>query len=123
MKATGKALADVIPGLGKFTFDDKVGTVFITSGTGVIGYRVATSLLEAGHKDVRVGVWKGDRDFMDKSFGQQCAESLAAKGAEVIDFDWNNEDGAFSFNVCGFVICFGNEYSFCVFNWDLLKFC
>ena len=33
----------------------------VTSGTGVVGYRVAVSLLEAGHKDVRVGIWKGDR--------------------------------------------------------------
>ena len=64
MKATGKALADVIPGLGKFTYDTKVGTVFITSGSGVVGYRVATSLLEAGHKDVHtavIGAWsKGE---------------------------------------------------------------
>ena len=98
MKATSKALADVIPGLGKFTFDDKVGTVFITSGSGVVGYRVAISLLEAGHKDVRVGIWKGDRQEgmntpQDSSFGQKCADALAAKGAEVIDFDWTNEDG------------------------------
>ena len=28
----------------------------VTSGTGVLGYRVAVSLLEAGHKDVRVGI-------------------------------------------------------------------
>lgn len=94
MKKTGKALADVIPGLGKFTYDSSVGTVFITSGSGVVGYRVAVSLLEAGHKDVRVGIWTGDRQGMDKSFGQQCADALAAKGAEVVDFDWNN-DGDF----------------------------
>ena len=93
MKKTGKALADVIPGLGKFTYDSSVGTVFITSGSGVVGYRVAVSLLEAGHKDVRVGIWKGDRQGMDKSFGQQCADALAAKGAEVVDFDWNNDMG------------------------------
>ncbi len=94
MKKTGKALADVIPGLGKFTYDSSVGKVFITSGSGVVGYRVAISLLEAGHKDVRVGIWKGDRgDGMDKSFGQQCADALAAKGAEVVDFDWTNDMG------------------------------
>ena len=61
LKTTGKALADVIPGLGKFTYDADIGTVFITSGTGVIGYRVAMSLLEAGVKNVRVGIWRGDR--------------------------------------------------------------
>lgn len=57
IKKSGKALADVLPGLGKLTFDDDIGAVFITSGTGVIGYRVALSLVEAGVKNVRVGIW------------------------------------------------------------------
>lgn len=88
-----KAMADVIPGLGHFVFDDKVGTVFITSGSGVVGYRVALSLLKAGHKDVRVGMWKGDRGNAERSFGDQCAEVLQAAGATVVDFDWTNEAG------------------------------
>lgn len=93
LKTTGKALADVIPGLGKLTFDEDLGTVFVTSGTGVIGHRVALSLLEAGHKSVRVGIWKGDREIGgDKSMGQKVAEELEAKGAEVVDFDWSNEN-------------------------------
>lgn len=50
----GKALGDVIPGLGKFTFDSDLGKIFVTSGTGVVGYRVAMSLLEQGQTDVRV---------------------------------------------------------------------
>mmetsp|Transcript_281 Transcript_281/g.686 ORF Transcript_281/g.686 Transcript_281/m.686 type:complete len:142 (-) Transcript_281:1361-1786(-) len=54
LKKTGKAMADVIPGLGKLTFDDDLGKIFVTSGTGVVGYRVAMSLLEQGQKDVRV---------------------------------------------------------------------
>ncbi|KAL7581581.1 hypothetical protein ACA910_022139 [Epithemia clementina (nom. ined.)] len=90
MKRAGKSLADIIPGLGKLTFDESAGKIFVTSGTGVIGYRVAVSLLEAG-QDVRVGIWKGDRQGMDSSFGQGVADVLAAKGAEVIDFDWANE--------------------------------
>lgn len=58
-----------------------------------MGYRVAVSLLEAGHKDVRVGIWKGDRDDGNpQSFGQQCADVLEAKGAEVVEFDWANPD-------------------------------
>lgn len=61
LKSTGKAIADVVPGLGKFTFDNEMGKIFITSGTGVIGFRVALGLLEAGHKNVRVGIWRGDR--------------------------------------------------------------
>ena len=43
IKNTGKSLADVIPGLGRLTFDSDIGKVFVTSGTGVIGYRVAAS--------------------------------------------------------------------------------
>lgn len=91
LKKTGKALADVIPGLGHFTFDPTAGKIFVTSGTGVIGYRVAVSLLEAGYKNVRVGIWKGDRQGMDASFGQQVADVLEAKGAEVFEFDWSDE--------------------------------
>jgi uncharacterized protein YbjT (DUF2867 family) len=65
----------------------------ITSGTGVIGYRVAISLLEAGYKDIRVGIWNGDHQgALDKSFGSNIAELLKAKGAEVIDFDWSKEE-------------------------------
>lgn len=43
LKKTQKGLADIIPGLGRFTFDADIGKVFVTSGTGVIGYRVAAS--------------------------------------------------------------------------------
>ena len=75
LKAGGKALADVVPGLGHFTFDPSIGTVFVTSGTGVIGYRVALSLLEFGHKSVRVGIWKGER--------QVCTVSV------VVAFRWH----------------------------------
>lgn len=90
-KNTGKALADVIPGLGKFTFDPTLGTIFVTSGTGVIGFRVAAQLLEAGHKDVRVGIWRGDRQMGPTSdFADECAKELEEKGATVVDFDWNN---------------------------------
>jgi len=93
-------LADVIPGLGKFTFDKDIGTVFITSGTGVVGYRVALSLLEAGIKNVRVGIWRGDRQTGpgvtapgESSFSDQVASLLSSKGADVIDFDWSNPEG------------------------------
>jgi NAD(P)-dependent dehydrogenase (short-subunit alcohol dehydrogenase family) len=93
LKKAGKELADVIPGLGEFTFDEDLGTVFVTSGTGVIGHRVALSLLEAGHRSVRVGIWKSDREIGgDKSMGQKVAEELAARGADVVDFDWSDED-------------------------------
>lgn len=91
----GKAIADVIPGLGRLTFDASLGTVFITSGTGVIGYRVAMKLLELGHKSVRVGIWMGDRQTGvgagNSSFAQNISDVLTAKGAEVIPFDWTDE--------------------------------
>mmetsp|Transcript_17214 Transcript_17214/g.32148 ORF Transcript_17214/g.32148 Transcript_17214/m.32148 type:complete len:356 (+) Transcript_17214:164-1231(+) len=97
LKNTGKAFADIIPGLGHFTYDNDCGKIFVTSGTGVIGYRVAVSLLEAGHRNVRVGIWKGDRPGLDTgahgdSFGHKCAELLIARGAEVVNFDWKNPD-------------------------------
>jgi uncharacterized protein YbjT (DUF2867 family) len=95
IKKSGKALADVIPGLARFTFDPEIGTVFITSGTGVIGYRVAMSLLEAGHKSVRVGIWKGDREqgpgADDETFAGNITYLLRSKGATVVDFDWSDE--------------------------------
>jgi uncharacterized protein YbjT (DUF2867 family) len=95
LKSTGKALADIIPGLGNLTFDADAGTIFITSGTGVIGYRVAMSLLEAGYKKVRVGVWKGEREVGpgddDSDFVGKITLLLRQKGAEVIDFDWKDQ--------------------------------
>lgn len=51
-------------------------------------------LLEAGHKNVRVGVWKGDRGKIpgggDKPFVDGLVEILQSKGAEVVDFDWTD---------------------------------
>jgi uncharacterized protein YbjT (DUF2867 family) len=100
IKNTGKALADVVPGLGKFTFDASLGKIFVTSGTGVIGFRVAMSLLEAGHKDVRVGIWRGmaatnhdeDEENVESAFANRIAKILEEKGAEIVEFDWAKID-------------------------------
>lgn len=100
MMNTGKALADVVPGLGKFTFDGSLGKIFVTSGTGVVGYRVACRLLEAGHQDVRVGIWKGlattdhdeNEENVQEAFANQIAAVLEAKGAEIVEFDWSDID-------------------------------
>lgn len=97
----GKALADVVPGLGKFTFDGSLGKIFVTSGTGVVGYRVALRLLEAGHQDVRVGIWKGlsssghdeNEENVQEDFANKISEVLAAKGAEIVEFDWADPEG------------------------------
>jgi NAD(P)H dehydrogenase (quinone) len=94
LKATGKAVADIIPGMGKLGFDGRLGKIFVTSGTGVVGYRVAMSLMEAGHKDIRVGVWRGERDAGagkgNHEFVDNIIKMLEAKGAEVVDFDWTD---------------------------------
>eukprot|EP00525_Craspedostauros_australis_P004584 CAMPEP_0198120494 /NCGR_PEP_ID=MMETSP1442-20131203/29223_1 /TAXON_ID= /ORGANISM="Craspedostauros australis, Strain CCMP3328" /LENGTH=346 /DNA_ID=CAMNT_0043779149 /DNA_START=52 /DNA_END=1092 /DNA_ORIENTATION=+ len=88
-----KNLADVIPGLGKFTFDPSVGTVLVTNGSGLIGYRVAVRLLEAGHKDVRVGIWKGGRQGLESGYVEKIIEKLTALGASFVDFDWSDDRG------------------------------
>jgi len=53
------------------------------------------SLLEAGHKNVRVGVWYGERQLGpgkgDKSFAESISDVLTEKGAEVVPFNWNDE--------------------------------
>lgn len=68
-------------------------TTSVTSGTGVLGYRVAMSLLEAGHTDVRVGMWGYTSGrMMGHTFAQQCADELLARGAEIVDFDWSHPD-------------------------------
>ena len=94
LKITGKAVADIIPGIGRLGFDGSLGKIFVTSGTGVIGYRVAMSLLAAGHRDVRVGVWKGERDAgegaKNDAFVDNIVDVLEEKGAEVVDFDWTD---------------------------------
>lgn len=52
--------------------DDDAGQIFVTSGTGVVGFRVAMGLLDAGYKHVRVGIWKGSRQLgVDNSIGQK----------------------------------------------------
>lgn len=94
LKNTGKAVANVIPGMGRLGFDGQLGKIFITSGTGVIGYRVAMSLLAAGHTDVRVGVWMGERDSGDgkgdHEFVDNIVTKLKEKGAEIVAFDWTD---------------------------------
>ena len=74
------------------TVDDDMGTAFITSGTSAVGYRVATGLLDAGYKSIRVGVWKGPRqDGVDESVGDCVRAELEEKNATVIHYDWTDE--------------------------------
>jgi len=101
-----KNLADVIPGLGKFTYDPSLGTVFVTSGTGLIGYRVAMMLIEAGHKDVRVGIWKGERQGLAEGYVEKILAKLTESGAQLVDFDWaDDRDFAAAVKGCKTVFC------------------
>ena len=58
------------------------GKILVTGGRGVLGYRVALRLLQAGSPSVRVGF----RHSNDK-----CAQGLSKQGAEVVDFCWDDE--------------------------------
>lgn len=73
--AVGSAIGETLG------FFETSGTVFVTSATGVIGYRVANRLLDAGHPTVRVGA----RD-------PKKVQELNKRGAEIADFCWENED-------------------------------
>lgn len=76
----GLVLAKVGETLGIPNLDPTSGTIFITGGTGVLGHRVATRLLLAGYPTVRVGVHHPD-----------AAEDLGMQGAEIADFQWEND--------------------------------
>jgi hypothetical protein len=83
---------NVLDPLG-LTTDDDMGTTFIMSGTSVIGHRVASGMLEAGYKDIRVGIWKGERQLgVDRGIGETVLQELEKKGATVITFDYNKEE-------------------------------
>jgi NAD(P)H dehydrogenase (quinone) len=48
-------------------------------------------------KNVRVGIWKGDRQTgpgaSDRSFADEISDLFTGKGAEIIDFDWSDSTG------------------------------
>ena len=40
-----------------------------------------------------MGMWGFGRGLAEhNSFGQQCADELLARGAQVVDFDWSNKE-------------------------------
>jgi NAD(P)H dehydrogenase (quinone) len=77
----GLGLAGVGEALGLKNLDPTSGTIFITGGTGVLGYRVATRLLGAAYPTVRIGA----HDNAD------LVEKLNGEGAQLADFNWDNE--------------------------------
>ena len=83
IQATEK-VSDVIGEcLGREHQEVVTGKIFVTGGRGVLGYRVVLRLLEAGSPYVRVGFRHPDDD---------CAQVLSKKGAEVVGFDWIDEN-------------------------------
>lgn len=73
-----KSLVKIGEALGIQNLDPDPGRIFITGGTGVLGHRVGTRLLQAGYPTVRLGVHHPD-----------AVEEF--DGAEIADFDWDNE--------------------------------
>ena len=120
-KTTTPRLGDVLPSLEGWTISDDVVTssgsgqqqqptsekasgsdrVLVTSGSAVVGYRVAMSLLKAGYPNVRVGIdtGRGETSVFEVC-APQCQEVLLANGAEVVDFDWTNSEGTIKRGNC-----------------------
>jgi NAD(P)H dehydrogenase (quinone) len=64
-----------------FKFDRSAGTIFLTGGHGVLSYRVASRLLQAGYPKVRVGALHADE-----------LSDLNKLGAEIADFSWGKDE-------------------------------
>jgi NAD(P)H dehydrogenase (quinone) len=78
---SARKLFQIGEALGIHNLDPESGKIFVTGGTGVIGYRVAARLLNAGYPSVRVGT--------------QYPDSLADMnklGAEIAIFSWDREE-------------------------------
>jgi len=64
-----------------FEFDRDAGKIFITGGHGIMGFRVASRLLNAGFPSVRVGALHPTE-----------MEDMNKLGAEVADFAWKEDE-------------------------------
>jgi NAD(P)H dehydrogenase (quinone) len=74
-----RTLAQVGEALGLRNLDPESGKIFITDGSGVIGYRVASKLCKAGYPSVRLG-----------GFSPELLPSSDLDGAEIADFNWSD---------------------------------
>jgi hypothetical protein len=83
---TSRTLIQVGEALGIHNLDPEAGKIFVTSGTGVIGHRVATKLLNAGYPNVRLGTSNPDH-----------LEQENKMGAEIATFSWDKEE---TYEVC-----------------------
>jgi hypothetical protein len=110
-KGSKERLGDILPSLDSVSLHykpkEELGRVLITSGNGVVGYRVAMSLLEAGYSKVRVGIYSGKEEaWKNEKCATKCAEALQAKGAEVVEFDWTREERTLESSSYGFPLLF-----------------
>jgi uncharacterized protein YbjT (DUF2867 family) len=75
-----RTLVQVGEALGIHNLDPESGKIFITDGSGAVGHRVATRLLNVGYPNIRLGATSRDSlSLMNKL------------GAEIADFDWSDE--------------------------------
>jgi uncharacterized protein YbjT (DUF2867 family) len=81
LQKAGVKLMQLGEAFGIPNLDPESGRIFITGGTGVLGHRVTTRLLQAGYPNVRVGAKHPD----------ELAEKNKS-GAEVADFAWDQEE-------------------------------
>jgi uncharacterized protein YbjT (DUF2867 family) len=80
IQKTTRTLVQVGEALGIHNLDPEAGKIFITGGTGVIGHRVASRLLNAGYPQIRLG---GNPEHLDEE---------NKLGAEIADFHWEQEE-------------------------------
>jgi len=81
IEKTKRTLIEVGEALGIRNLDADPGVIFVTGGSGVIGHRIASRLLDAGYEKVRVGSQKAEN-----------VQDLHRLGADVVDFCWEREE-------------------------------
>ena len=84
----GTTLLHVGEKLGIPHFDP--GKIFVTGGTGVVGYRTTKKLLQAGHDKVRFGCHYSSQKEGPKS-NAKLVEELSGLGGEFVDFRWSQD--------------------------------
>jgi nucleoside-diphosphate-sugar epimerase len=66
------------------------GKIFVTGGTGVVGYRTTKKLLQAGHDKVRFGCHYSSQKGGPKS-NEGLVKELSDLGGEYVDFRWSQD--------------------------------
>ena len=61
--------------------DREAGKIFVTGGSGVVGHRIVTKLIQTGYAQVRLG-----------TSVPESLEHMLNQGAEVVEFEWKREE-------------------------------